>query len=142
MSVLAMIVVTQWAAAGVAPSRYRLLGPVPHESLPAVYAAADVMVAPSPYEAFGLVYLEAMACGAVPVACAAGGAPEVVTDGQTGRLVPPRDARALAAVLTDLIDRPETRRRLQAAGRHQVAGAFSVPAVVARTEAFYREVAA
>lgn len=134
--------VEQWTAAGVPPSRYRLLGPVPHEALPAVYAAADVMVAPSPYEAFGLVYLEAMACGAVPVACAAGGAPEVVVDGETGRLVPPRDAQALATVLADLLDRPDTRRRLQAAGRTHVTRAFSVPAVVARTEAFYREVAA
>ncbi len=134
--------VEQWAAAGVPSSRYRLLGPVPHETLPAIYAAADVMVAPSPYEAFGLVYLEAMACGAVPVACAAGGAPEVVVDGETGRLVPPGDGRALAGVLAELIDRPATRRRLQAAGRLHVTRGFSVPAVVARTEALYREVAA
>lgn len=134
--------VEQWAAAGVPPSRYRLLGPVPHETLPAIYAAADVMVAPSPYEAFGLVYLEAMACGAVPVACAAGGAPEVVVDGETGRLVPPGDGRALAAVLAELVDRPATRRRLQEAGRRHVTRDFSVPAVLARTEAFYRGVAA
>lgn len=134
--------VEQWTAAGVPPSRYRLLGPVPHESLPAVYAAADVMAAPSPYEAFGLVYLEAMACGAVPVGCAAGGAPEVVVDGETGRLVPPHDAAALDAAIAALVEQPETRRRYQAAGRARVERDFSVPAVVARTEAFYREVAA
>lgn len=134
--------VEQWTAAGIGADRYRLLGPVAHEALPALYTAADVMVAPSPYEAFGLVYLEAMACGAVPVACRAGGVPEVVEDGVTGVLVPPGDAEALALGLDRLIADRAARARLADAARSRVAREFSVAAVVARTEAFYREAAA
>lgn len=132
----------QWAAAGVGPDRYRLLGTVPHESLPAVYSAADVMVAPSPYEPFGLVYLEAMACGAVPVGCEAGGAPEVIEDGVTGVLIAPNDAEALALALERLVVAPEARRRLSAAGRARVIDTFSVASMVSRTCAYYREVLA
>ncbi len=131
-----------WAAAGVPPERVRLLGPVAHESLPAIYSACDVMVAPSPYEAFGLVYLEAMACGCVPIGCAAGGVPAIVADGVTGRLVPPGDAAALTAVMAEVLADPEQRQRMAAAGRLRVEQTYSLDAVVARTEAFYREVAA
>ncbi len=131
-----------WVAAGVPPDRIRLLGPVAHESLPAIYSACDVMVAPSPYEAFGLVYLEAMACGCVPIGCAAGGVPAIVADGVTGRLVPPGDAPALAAVMAELLTDAEQRKRMAAAGRAVVERTYSLDAVVARTEAFYREVAA
>ena len=131
-----------WQAAGVPASRVRMLGPVPNEMLPAVYTACDVMVAPSPYEAFGLVYLEAMACGCPPIGCDAGGVPEVVNDGVTGMLVPPADAQSLASAMQYLLERPALRRKISVAGRAHVAGHYSLDAVVARTEAFYRELAA
>ncbi len=134
--------VDEWTAAGIGPDRYRLLGTVSNEALPAIYSAADVMVAPSPYEAFGLVYLEAMACGTVPVACRAGGAPEVVREGETGVLVPPADAPALAAAMARLLEDDIWRRRLATAARAEAAARFSLDAVVARTETFYRQVLA
>lgn len=130
-----------WAAAGLAPGRVRMLGPVAPASLPALYSAADVMVAPSPYEAFGLVYLEAMACATPPVGCAAGGVPEIIEDGVTGRLVPPGDVAALAAALDDLLGDAAGRRRMGEAARAVVARDYSRDAVVHRTEAFYRDVA-
>lgn len=131
-----------WRAAGVPAERVRVLGPVPNDMLPAVYSACDVMVAPSPYEAFGLVYLEAMACGCPPIGCAAGGVPEIVLDGATGLLVPPGDAPGLASAMQHLLERPALRRRMAVDARTHVERVYSLEAVVARTEAFYREVAA
>ena len=130
-----------WAAAGVAADRVRQLGPVSPGDLPALYSAADVMVAPSPYEAFGLVYLEAMACGTAAIGCAAGGVPEIITDGITGRLVPPGDAPALASAMEQLLADAALRRRLSAAGRAAVERDYSLSAVVRRTAAFYQDVA-
>lgn len=130
-----------WAAAGVTANRVRVLGPVAPADLPALYSAADVMVAPSPYEAFGLVYLEAMACGTAAIGCAAGGVPEIITDGVTGRLVPPGDAPALAAALAQVLTDTALRRRLGAAGRAVVERNYSLDAVVRRTELFYQDVA-
>ncbi len=130
-----------WAAAGVGANRVRLLGPVAPVDLPALYSAADVMVAPSPYEAFGLVYLEAMACGTTAIGCAAGGVPEIIADGVTGKLVPPDDAPALATTLTQVLADAALRRRLGAAGRMVVERDYSLAAVVRRTEAFYYDVA-
>jgi glycosyltransferase involved in cell wall biosynthesis len=131
----------QWEALGVSSDRYLFLGRVPNESLPAVYSSADVMVAPSLFEAFGIVYLEAMACGCPPVGCRIGGAAEVIDDGETGVLVPPGDAPALAAVLIDLLSSPRRRAALAARGREAVERQYSVQLMVERTLRFYEEVA-
>ncbi|HEX9775584.1 MAG TPA: D-inositol-3-phosphate glycosyltransferase [Actinomycetota bacterium] len=79
--------------------------PVPHERMPAVYRAADVVLVPSRTESFGLVAIEASACGTPVVATDVGGLRLAVRDGVTGVLVPGEDdlayARALAGLLTD-----------------------------------------
>src|SRR5205823_4569610 len=68
---------------------------------------ADLFLLPSEYESFGLAALEAMACGTPPVAFAAGGLPELVTDGVDGVLVPPHDDAAFAESVASLLaDRP------------------------------------
>jgi glycosyltransferase involved in cell wall biosynthesis len=86
-------------------------------ALAAEYAKADVFCLPSRQEGFGIVYLEAMAAGLPVVGCRSSAVPEVVTDGDTGLLVPPLDPGALAVALGRLADAAPLRRLLGAAGR-------------------------
>ncbi len=92
--------------------RVEFAGPVADTELAARYARADVFVAPSLFESFGLIYLEAMQHGVPVVGAAVGGVPDVVHDGVDGLLVPPGDAPALAAALERLMDDEDLRRRL------------------------------
>jgi glycosyltransferase involved in cell wall biosynthesis len=94
------------------------VGAVPRDRMPAFWNSLSVTVVPSFHEAFGLIALEAMACGVPVVASAVGGLKEIVQDGETGLLVPPGDAAALAnALVTLLTDEPLRRRFAQAAVR-------------------------
>jgi D-inositol-3-phosphate glycosyltransferase len=79
------------------------LGAQAQDRLPHYYAAADVVVVPSHYESFGMVALEAQACGTPVVASRVGGLPAVVDDGVSGLLVPHDDPDALAASLEHLL---------------------------------------
>ncbi len=117
-----------------------------------ILSHARVFVCPSVYEPFGIVNLEAMACGAPVVASAVGGIPEIVVEGETGHLVrfegdgtpknEPRDpetfARELAAAINDLAAEPERARRFGQAGRARVLERFSWSAIAERTAALYR----
>ena len=88
------------------------VGAQPQDKLPAWYVAADATVLPSYYESFGMVALEAMACGSPVVASRVGGLTTTVKDGITGYLVPEGDAQALSERLELLLHDPETRARL------------------------------
>ncbi|MFD1587352.1 glycosyltransferase family 4 protein [Halorientalis brevis] len=79
-----------------------LTGRLPDDAVAAHLARAHLLVVPSEYEGFGIVYLEAMGFGVPPVATTAGGASEFVTDGENGRLVPPDDPKAIARVVESL----------------------------------------
>lgn len=93
--------------------------------LVAQYSTARVAVVPSFFEGFGFPASEAMACGLPVVANAAGALPEVVgTDGEAGRLVAPRDPRALAAAIADVLADPERAARMGRAARERVARLF------------------
>ena len=94
--------------------RVRFLEPVPHRELPDLYRAADVVVVPSASESFGLVALEAAACGTPVVASAVGGLRLTVRDAETGYLVGERDAAAFAAALSRVLADPSARERLGA----------------------------
>ena len=83
-------------------------------------------------EGMGSVLLDAMEITQPIVATAAGGIPEVVVDGETGVLVPPRDATALAAAIVRLLRDPERQARLGAAARQRVRASFSVERMVQR----------
>jgi phosphatidylinositol alpha-1,6-mannosyltransferase len=97
-----------------------LLGDVTRDQLAAEYAGADGFCLPSVQEGFGIVFLEAMAAGLPIVACRAAAVPEVVLDGETGVLVPPRDPDALARALADVLTRRDWARELGEAGRRRV----------------------
>ncbi len=97
--------------------RVRFLGAVPHEQLPALYNAADVVVVPSFYESFGLVALEAMASGVPVVASRVGGLVATISDGRTGYLVPWRCPEPFAEKIELLLRNEPLRRALGVAGR-------------------------
>jgi glycosyltransferase involved in cell wall biosynthesis len=123
-------------AVGVA-DRVRFVGPLPHDLVPAMINACDVVVSVPWYEPFGMVPLEAMACGRPIVGSAVGGLLDSVAPGETGELVPPRDAGRLAETLRTLLADPELRRRYGANGSRRVRSRFSWHHVAAATEAAY-----
>jgi D-inositol-3-phosphate glycosyltransferase len=88
------------------------LGSRSQDTLPYYYSAADAVVVPSQYESFGLVALEAMACGTPVVASQVGGLAFLIQDGVTGYTVPADDPQALADRLTTLVNNPELRQRM------------------------------
>jgi D-inositol-3-phosphate glycosyltransferase len=93
--------------------RVRFLPPQPHEGLATLFRAADLVLVPSYSESYGLVALEAQACGTPVVAARVGGLTHAVGDGTTGVLVDQRDPAAYAAAVASLLDSP---RRLAAMG--------------------------
>lgn len=92
----------------------------------------DIFVLPSLDEGFGFAALEAMAAGLPVVATAVGGLPELIVDGQTGRLVPAADPPSLAAGLKGLIDNPRQREAMGSAGRQRAQADFSLSQMVER----------
>jgi starch synthase len=100
-----------------------------------------VFVCPSLYEPLGIVNLEAMACGTAVVASRVGGIPEVVSDGETGLLVPPDDPGALAGALNSLLRDPGRAHAMGERGRERAIADFSWPAIAAQTVALYSELA-
>jgi glycosyltransferase involved in cell wall biosynthesis len=107
--------------------------------VPEVMAALDVLVLPSvKSEATSQVIPQALAVGVPVVATRVGGIPEIVRDGETGLLVPPADAPALAAAIRALLDDPARAAGLAAAGQALVRERYTVDAMMAATTAVYR----
>ncbi len=88
------------------------VGFVSDDELKDYYRRCDLFVAPSLYESFGLIYLEAMAWGKPVIGCDVGGVPEVIADGETGIMVPPDDSGALADAIFELLVDEKKRRTL------------------------------
>jgi glycosyltransferase involved in cell wall biosynthesis len=106
-----------------------------------VHKGFDIFVMSSVTEGLGTSLLDAMACGRPIVATTAGGMPEVVSDGRTGLLVPPRDHRALADAIIRLLTDPAMRAEMAAAGLARVRTKFSAERMVQDTLDVYRRVA-
>jgi D-inositol-3-phosphate glycosyltransferase len=123
-------------AMGVA-DRVRLAGHVPDGGLAALLRSADAVVCTPWYEPYGTVALAAMACGLPVVATAVGGLADVVVDGITGRLVPPRKPRELAGALRQLVGRQTQREQFGAAGRDRAAMRYSWKRVAGETGRVY-----
>lgn len=112
-------------------------GYIPHEELPRYHASAHIFCAPNTgNESQGYVILEALAAGLPVVASNIPGFAGVITDGIDGVLVPPKDHRALAAALAELLDAPERRRELAEAARRR-ARAFSWEQIAVRVLDYY-----
>jgi glycosyltransferase involved in cell wall biosynthesis len=104
------------------------------------YSTARVAIVPSFFEGFGFPASEAMACGLAVIANAAGALPEVVgSDGRAGRLVPPRDARALARAMADLLADPIQTAAMGAAARQRVEHVFQWRDAAANLAAVFEE---
>lgn len=121
--------------------RVRFLGSVGRPDVPALMASSDVVVAVPWYEPFGIVPVEAMACGRPVVGSAVGGLLDTVVPGVTGELVPPRRPDLLAPVLRDLLADPERRTAYGRAGRARAVETYQWRQVVAATEDVYAEAA-
>lgn len=114
-------------------------GPVARDSVPALLRSADAVVCTPWYEPFGIVPLEAMACGVPVVAAAVGGLIDTVIDGVTGMHVPPRNAQAVAEALAELIADDRIGARMGAAGRDRVESRYTWDRVAAQVEHAYIE---
>jgi glycosyltransferase involved in cell wall biosynthesis len=128
--------------AGDGPLRDRVphaLGAVPHAEVERLLERASVVVAPCEREGFGLAAAEAMAFGRPVVAAAGGALLDLVSDGETGLLVPPRDAPALRAAVERLLGDAELSRRLGLAARDFARERFGWDAAIERTLAVYRD---
>jgi glycosyltransferase involved in cell wall biosynthesis len=109
------------------------------DDVPAVTAALDVAVLPSYREAQGLTILEAMALSRPVVASNVGGIPEMVEDGVTGLLVPPRDPAALAVAIVRLLKNHSFADTLGRAGHDLVHDRFCIELMVKAIEEIYDE---
>jgi len=127
--------------AGDGPLRERVpnaLGAVPHAEVERLLERASVVVSPCEREGFGLAAAEAMAFGRPVVAAAGGALLELVADGETGLLVPPRDAAALREAVERLLGDRELRERLGRAARERARERFGWDGVIERTLEVYR----
>lgn len=125
---------------------------VPKDDLISLYTHATIFVCPSVYEPFGIINLEAMACGTPVVASAVGGIPEVVVDGETGVLVPfeptgfnnfephhpEQFSQDLASAVNGLLESPERIQAMGVKSRQRVETYFSWTSIAQRTLAFYQ----
>ena len=109
----------------------------PQETLAQYYAAADVFVMPSHYESFGMVVLEAMACGTPVVASEVGGLAYTISHGESGLLVPPGDWRAFAQAVSRLLASPRLQGAMRRAGPER-AREFAWPHIVEKNLRLYR----
>ena len=107
---------------------------------PAVIAAGDVFVMPSTKrEGLSRAVIEAMCRAIPPIVTNVGGLPELVADGESGYVIPPEDALALAQRITDLHDDPEARKRLGENARARVSAHFHIDATVSQTIQIFSE---
>jgi glycosyltransferase involved in cell wall biosynthesis len=117
------------------------LGFVPHDRLQELYGRAAVVACPSRREGFGVACLEAMAHARPVVAADVGGLRDLVVNGETGYLIPPRDVPSLRGALERLLTDRDLRRRLGKAGRRRAAEHFSWERTVSETLSAYADAA-
>jgi glycosyltransferase involved in cell wall biosynthesis len=110
--------------------------------LPRVYADLDAVVISSDNEGTPVTLIEAMAAGRPVIATRVGGVPDLIADGETGRLTPPGDKQALAAALLAVFTEPERTAQMAEAARRTVLERYQAPRMIADTAQLYRELLA
>ena len=118
--------------------RIHFLGERPAEEVPHLLAAVSICVSPQPYEGFGLVPLEAAACGTPVVATRVGAAPDIVADSETGLLVDREDDVGLTAAIDRLMSEGALRADLGSAARRRAVERFSIAGEVEAYLGVYR----
>lgn len=113
------------------------LGHVETEMLERYYRCCDLFVAPSLYESFGFIYIEAMSFAKPVIGCSVGGVPEVIRDGVNGKLVPPEDPAALAMEMLRLLRDEPLRRKMGRQARAGVEANFTRERMVENTLVAY-----
>ncbi len=108
----------------------------------AYFREADILVVPSRYEPFGMVVLEGMRAGVAIAASGVGGPAEILVDGETGLLFPPRDVPAMVESVCRLLDRPGLRRRLGRAAARELARRWTWDRIYPEVDRSYRALAA
>jgi glycosyltransferase involved in cell wall biosynthesis len=122
--------------------RVRFLGEVPYERVPDVLRSFDIFAMPSLAEGFGVSALEASAMELPVIASDVHGIPDVVRDGHSGILTPPRDIEAIADAIVGLLSDSDRRRRMGTAGREYVRRHYQWRDNVRLMEALYQDITA
>ena len=110
---------------------------VPYAQIPTLLADSDICIFPSVWEASGFVCKEAMAAARGVIASDAGGMAEIIDHGHTGLLVPPRDPKALATAIIELLRNPDRRIAMGQAAREYVTAAYAPEVIAPLQEASY-----
>jgi glycogen synthase len=118
-------------------SRTTFCGRVSDEALSDAYAACDIFVAPSRFESYGLVFVEAMREGKPVIGCSVGGVPEIIDHGLNGLLVAPDDSNALANAILALVENEPLRLTLGAAARQKFEKHLTTRQTAERSFAMY-----
>jgi glycosyltransferase involved in cell wall biosynthesis len=120
--------------------RVMSVGRVSAATLAALYRRCHVLVAPSRYESFGLIYVEAMSHAKPTIGCRAGGVPEVIQEGVTGLMAEPGDVSSLIACMRTLASDGDLRHRMGEAGRRDFLARFSARRLAEASVDLYREI--
>ncbi len=123
-------------------ARARFYGALPREEVLAQYAASDIFVAPSKYESFGLIFIEAMCFGKPVVAYDVGGAAELIEDGVNGLLAPMDEPRRLADCIARLVENRALREKIGRNARRTYEASYTTDRMIDRLEAYYRAIIA
>ncbi|MBE0440428.1 MAG: glycosyltransferase family 4 protein [Gammaproteobacteria bacterium] len=114
------------------------LGDISNQQMPDIYRSADISVLPSFMEATSITGLESMACRLPLIGTCVGGIPTLISDGETGILVPPGDPNLLGKALVELVNNPTLREEMGLKARKKAEQQFSWLSIAARTAAIYQ----
>jgi glycosyltransferase involved in cell wall biosynthesis len=121
-------------------TRVKVIDDFAEDEKPMLFAASDIVVYPSGYESFGIVFVEAWAAGKPVIGARVGAVPTVVNEGKDGILIRHRDVGDLIDAIRTLIVRPELRRQLGEAGRQKVLAQYTWDMVADKFRLVYRQV--